>query len=238
MKTKKFLIVATAAFILHAGILGYMIIKREITLRKGDQFSFKTAPVDPYDAFRGKFVRVDIQGDGPFTNKVEYKRGQKLYAPLSVDDDGIASMTDLLIKPPKDAPFIKVKCRRCREDQVKTGVVKTNFMYYCQQEKGKHWQWRSENDVANHNYTYTKVRTNTVDKYKYTGKYVTELEVPFDRYYMDEKLAPKADRAYRNNSRRDKQDAVLKLRVRNGYALIESLEVGGVPIRDYAKDEK
>ncbi|MDA3925227.1 MAG: GDYXXLXY domain-containing protein [Kiritimatiellae bacterium] len=236
MKTQSFLIVATSAFILHAGIMAYMIIKREITLDKGERFSFKTAPVDPHDAFRGKFVRVDIDGDGPFTNKVEYKRGQKLYAPLGVDADGLAVMTDILIKPPKDDPYIKVKCSRCYEDRVKTGVVDTNFMYYCQQKNDKYRRWRSEKDVARYNLTYDKVRTNTVDKYKYTGKYVTKIEVPFDRYYMDEKLAPRAEQAYRDNSRRGKQDAVLNVRVRNGYALIESLEVGGVPIRDLAKE--
>lgn len=238
MKTKNFLLVATCAFILHAGIMAHMIIKREITLRKGELFLFRTAPVDPYDALRGKYMRVNIDGDGPFTNKVEYKRGQKLYAPLSVDADGIASMTDVLIKPPKNDPYIKVKCHRCRENRIKTGVVDTNFMYYCQQKDGKNWRWRSESDVAKHNYTYTKVRTNTVDKYKYTGKYVTSIKVPFERYYLDEKIAPQAERIYQRRSRRGKQDAVLKVRLRNGYALIEALEIGGVPIRELVKDEK
>ena len=235
MKKNTFILVASGAFLLHAGIMGYMIIKREITLDKGERFRFRTAPVDPYDAFRGKFVSVNVDGDGPFTNKVEYRRGQKLYAPLRVDADGIAVMTDLLLKPPKDAPYIKVKCHRCYEDRVKTGVVETNFMYWCQQKDGKHWRWRSESDVARNDFTYTKVRTNTVDEYKLTGKYVTEIQLPFDRYYLDEKLAPQAERAYRQRSSRGRQDAVLNVRVRNGYALIESLEVGGVSLHDLAK---
>ena len=33
-----------------------MIIKRESVLKNGGQFKFKTAPVDPYDAFRGRYV--------------------------------------------------------------------------------------------------------------------------------------------------------------------------------------
>ena len=237
MKKKTFLLIASVAIILHVGIMGYMIINREITLAKGARFSFKTAPVDPHDVFRGKYVRVDIEGDGPFTNIVEFKRGQKLYVLLDVDADGIASMTDVFINPPKSAPYIKMKCHRCWEEQVKTGIVKTNFLYYCQQKKGGRWSWRSESDVAKHNYTYTKVRTNTVDKFKYTGKYVTTVKVPFDRYYMDEKLAPKAEQAYRDNSRQGKQDAILNVRVRSGNALIESLEVGGVPIRDLASGD-
>lgn len=236
MKKQTFLIVATAAFALHAGVLAYMIIKREITLEKGERFSFKTQPIDPHDAFRGKYVMVDIAGDGPFTNKTEFHRGQKLYAPLSVNADGIASMSDLLVKPPKDEPYMKVKCNWCNEQQVKSGVVITNFTYCCK--VGRNWRWRSERDKNKHDYEYTKVRTNTVDKYKYTGMYVTTIKVPFDRYYMDEKLAPKAERVYWDNSRRGAQDAILNVRIRNGYALVESLEVGGKSIRDLAIGEK
>jgi len=238
MKKKTFLIVASAAFVLHAGILASMIIKREIILNKGERFSFKTAPVDPHDAFRGKYVRVDIEGDGPFTNRVEFRRGQKLYAPLKVDAAGIAAMTELLTQPPEDGPYIKVKCSRCNEQQVKSGVVKTNFMYYCQQKNGGSWRWHSSEDVSRLDLQYTEVKTNTVDQFKYTGSYITSIEVPFDRYYMDEKLAPQAEQAYRRNSRRGRQDAVLNVRVRKGYALIESLEIDGQSIRDLAIEGK
>jgi uncharacterized membrane-anchored protein len=232
MKKQMFLIVATAAFALHAGVLAYMIIKREVTLSAGERFSFRTQPIDPHDVFRGKYVRVDISGDGPYTNKTEFKRGQKLYAPLKVDTDGIASLADLLVKPPKDEPYMKVKCNWCSEQQVKSGVVLTNFTYYCK--VGKTWRWRTESDWLKHDYEYTKIQTNTVEKYKYTGMYITTITVPFDRYYMDEKLAPKAEQVYRDTSRSGRQDAILNVRVRNGYALIESLEVGGKSIRDLA----
>ncbi len=37
-----------------------MIIARESTLKEGVLFRFKTAPVDPYDAFRGRYVALRV----------------------------------------------------------------------------------------------------------------------------------------------------------------------------------
>ena len=64
------------------------------------------------------------------------------------------------------------------------------------------------------------------------------LELPFDRYYMNEKLAPAAERAYREHSRRGQQDAYVTLRVRDGFGVIENLYVGGKPIADFVRDAK
>jgi len=237
MSKKTFIIIATAIFVLQSGIMGWMIIKREITLSKGDQYCFRTAPVDPHDVFRGKYVRVDIDGDGPFTNKTEFNRGQKLYAPIMVDTNGIASLAFPSIEPPEDKPYMKVECYRSYEQRVKNGI-KTTLMYYCKQKKGGSWRWRNSDYIEKNNLEYTKVRTNTVDQYKYTGKYISSIKVPFDRYYMDENLAPGAEQAYWESSIRGQRDAILKVRVHHGYALIEALEVGGTPIRDLVIQEK
>ena len=61
-------------------------------------------------------------------------------------------------------------------------------------------------------------------------------KLPLDRYYMEEKLAPEAERAYQNASRRDSQPGVLVVRVWRGMAVIEDLELGGRPIRDVARE--
>lgn len=238
MKIKNLLILATIAFALQASIMAYMIVKRAITLEKGERFSFRTAPVDPHDLFRGKYLRVDVEGSGPFTNKVKYHRGQKLYTPLSVDQDGIASMENIQLKPPLDLPYIAVKCKRCDEQRVKTGDVTTNLMYYCQPRKSGRAYWYNAEDFEKDNLTYTKIRTNTVYRYKHTGMYITRIKVPFDRYYMDEALAAEAEQVFHDQSRHSHQDAILNVRVRKGYALIESLEIGGKSLRDLAKAAK
>ena len=39
-----------------------MILRRERALDRGERFLFRTAPVDPYDAFRGRYVAPSFRG--------------------------------------------------------------------------------------------------------------------------------------------------------------------------------
>ena len=61
------------------------------------------------------------------------------------------------------------------------------------------------------------------------------LEVPLDRYYMEETAAPRAERLYREHNRQGEQDAYVVVRVKNGFPVIESLYVGGEKIEDALK---
>jgi len=234
----KFLLIAALAFVMQFGVMAYMIVRREITLKQGELYCFKTAPVDPNDVFRGRHVRVDVDGDGPFTNALQFKRGQKLFGTLEVDSNGITRISSIDFKRPEaDIPFITVRCKYSTVHQTKRDDSQTNYLYYCRSPKNDYWRWRSAEEVSKYNLTYTKVRTNVVAKYKLSGRYVTSIEMPFDRYYMDEKVAPEAERLYLEHSARGKQDTLLNVRVHRGYALIESLTIGGKSIRDMAKGE-
>lgn len=217
MKNKTFLIVASAAFVLQAGILASMIIQREIILKQGELYKFKVAPVDPYDAFRGRYVAINLEGAGPFRTDNEFPRGMNLYPSLVKDANGIASLTNLAIKPPAGSPYIKVKCLYSRLEWRDSGSVITNF-----------------DERAN-----GAIETNTRPKQVMSGKYTTTVKLPFDRYYLDEKLAPKAEKIYNESQRRGKvtKEATLLVRVLKGRALIESLEIDGVPIRDLALEQ-
>lgn len=59
------------------------------------------------------------------------------------------------------------------------------------------------------------------------------LHVPLDRYYMEERLAPAAEKAYREHSRGSQRDAYITARIRDGVAVIENLWIDGVPIHEY-----
>ena len=88
-----------------------MIHKREATLRHGDVFKFKTAPVDPYDAFRGRYVALNydqstVNGNWPVK---DYRRGRVVYAILDRDADGFAQITDVRLERPEGQSFIKVR---------------------------------------------------------------------------------------------------------------------------------
>jgi hypothetical protein len=62
------------------------------------------------------------------------------------------------------------------------------------------------------------------------------VDLPIDRYYMDEDLAPEAERVYREQSTRAERDAYVVVRVREGHAVIEELYIEGVPIADYVRE--
>ena len=61
----------------------------------------------------------------------------------------------------------------------------------------------------------------------------SRLELPFERFYMEEELAPEAERVVRERSRGGQRDAYIAVRVRSGSAVIEDLFVGGKPIREF-----
>ena len=55
-----------------------------------------------------------------------------------------------------------------------------------------------------------------------------QIELPFDRYYMEEGKAPAADRIWRQGMQQ--AEATARVRVRHGLGAIEGLDVNGVPI--------
>lgn len=65
---------------------------------------------------------------------------------------------------------------------------------------------------------------------EYPSGDTTRLALPFDRYYMEESLAPEAESAYRDRARGEQ--AWVEVRVREGHAVLEELYLGGRPIRE------
>jgi uncharacterized membrane-anchored protein len=161
-----------------------MIIKRESVLKNGEQFKFITAPVDPYDAFRGKYVALRIAKDNvPVTGGTLFNNGQSVYAHIAVDTQGFARLTNVTTTKPKGVPYIQVNVR-------------------------------------------------------YTSRDKVYLDLPIDRYYMEENSALLAERAYIEHNRRDKQDAYVLVRVKDGFVVIEGLYVGGKRVEDVVKSFK
>ena len=82
--------------LLQLAVPAWMIVDREWTLRHGQAFKFRTRPVDPVDAFRGRYVWVSLD---PATVKVTeanaWHYGQKVFAVLATDPDGFASVDRL-----------------------------------------------------------------------------------------------------------------------------------------------
>lgn len=81
-----------------------MIFRQERALAQGQPFKFVTAPVDPYDAFRGKYVALNFRDILPRLPKdlPSGFRG-KVYAPIIVGEDGFARFGEAALAPPQGA---------------------------------------------------------------------------------------------------------------------------------------
>lgn len=180
------LLILGLVFVAQWAVPGYLIARGQATLEQGTAYRFRTAPVDPLDPFRGRYVALDFEAaQVKVAPSRDYERGERLYAPIAVDAEGYARLLPPLPAPPAQGDWLPV-------------VV----------------QWR---DAGN----------------------LLRLRLPFDRYYMDERLAPEAERAYlAGNPRRaagDGQNArptYVSVRVRSGYAVLEELYIDGRLVRE------
>lgn len=68
------------------------------------------------------------------------------------------------------------------------------------------------------------------------GTEVIGLEWPFDRFYLNERLAPDADKLVADRSR-DRKKTVAEIRLLDGRAVLTDLLIDGVSIREVVKQQ-
>ena len=78
----------------------YTVINRYDILKTGEEFKFKVRPVDPYDAFRGRYVSLSPeQGQGSY--------GSGRYGVITVGADGFALISSASDKKPVSGTYVK-----------------------------------------------------------------------------------------------------------------------------------
>ena len=162
-----------------------MIWQQEQTLKLGREFKFETAPVDPVDAFRGRYVALSFKDASVQNPNATYicniPNGATVYVTLGVDANGFAK--------PLTASLASVK----GDNVIRARVG---------------WQ---DGDKLN-------------------------LVFPFNRFYLEEKNAPRAEEIYRKTNREAKPNAphntYVTVRVYHDSAALEDLYIDGKPIRE------
>ncbi|APG28781.1 hypothetical protein A7E78_13660 [Syntrophotalea acetylenivorans] len=97
-------------FLLQLAVPASMIAGREMTLRHGKQYRFRTAPVDPYDPFRGRYVSLNLVASRvAHPEGMELARRQRVYALLAVDEEGFAYCRDLAVDPPTTGDYLAAR---------------------------------------------------------------------------------------------------------------------------------
>ena len=111
MKKRKLLITSFILLCLvQTAVPLSMIARREFTLRNGRVYKFKTAPVDPYDAFRGRFVALAVEQRSLDTDDADkFLRHQKIYVRLKEDEQGYAVVDSVSAVRPDRGDYIKAR---------------------------------------------------------------------------------------------------------------------------------
>ena len=119
MKTRLLLGLLGFAILAQLAVPASMILKRERVLAHGQAFKFRTAPVDPYDAFRGRYVALGFDRDFVVVPPGhDFARGQTVHVRLEEDADGFAKLAEILRDRPDAAPYLTTKILYVGGDQV------------------------------------------------------------------------------------------------------------------------
>lgn len=101
-----FILVACAQIAVPASL----IWKRERTLKEGHIWKFRTAPVDPVDAFRGRYVALEFEAEGQeISPPPNVGSGQTVFITLAPDIDGCARVEQVFPTPPPGDNFIEAR---------------------------------------------------------------------------------------------------------------------------------
>ena len=87
----------------------WMIMEREWTLRDGQVFKFRTRPIDPADAFRGRYVWLGLEpGVVKMRDVNAWHYDQKAFAVLGTDTNEFATVERLEHKAPAGQAAVPV----------------------------------------------------------------------------------------------------------------------------------
>ena len=162
-----------------------MIWDREAILETGNEFKFRTAPIDPNDPFRGKYITLNFENTSvKVDSTANWNYGETVYVMFYEDAKGFAHIKSASKEIPENS-----------EDYLKVKV------------------------------TYASNLNN--------GE--LHVQYPFERYYMEESKAPKAEEIYRETQVDTSQVAYALVRIKQGEAVLKDVLVDGVPIRDLVK---
>jgi uncharacterized membrane-anchored protein len=106
----------TALCIAQLGVSGWSIVRYETILSSGTPYKIRVSPVDPADAFRGRYVtvqpsiRITPQFHAEkkrFFDEVQYGR-RPVYVKLAVDAEGFARAADIVADAPREGDYLEI----------------------------------------------------------------------------------------------------------------------------------
>ena len=158
MKTKSMLFLLGIVVLLQLAVPTSMISKRERVLAQGQLFKFRTAPVDPYDAFRGRFVALGFDQDSVVAPPGhDFARGQTVHVVLAEDAEGFATLANLRRDRPDAEPYLTTQIQYVGGDLVHLRLPFDRF-YMDENEAPEAERVYRQNSVRSNRNAYVQVR--------------------------------------------------------------------------------
>lgn len=182
MKTKNILIAFALTALAQLAIPLKMVYDSEMTERHGVEYKFRTAPIDPTDPFRGKYITLNYDIDMVPVKDSTWVSNEEIYVLLGTDAEGFAKIKNISRVQPEQGDYIATKVD-----------------YYYAYNKNLH------------------------------------IELPFDRYYMEEGKAYEAETAYikYNSTAENAKPAYALVAIMDGDAVLKDVIIDGIPIKEY-----
>lgn len=110
--------------VVQIGVTMAQIARHEYVLREGRVYRFACAPVDPADAFRGRYVEIRLVA-AMATQSVDHTwvPDQWLCAPLVTDADGLTWFGPLARRPPTTGDWLRVRYQWGRPEEAQVRVA-------------------------------------------------------------------------------------------------------------------
>lgn len=99
MKTIHIFILFIVVAVAQIAVPTQMILNKESIIKSGKVYKFKTRPVDPSDPYRGKYITLNYEIGSFKTNDSLWKRKDKVYLYLGIDNLGFAKINDISKTP-------------------------------------------------------------------------------------------------------------------------------------------
>jgi len=162
-----------------------MIWDKEEIIEIGQTYKFKTAPIDPTDPFRGKYITLSfIDTRFKVTDGTKWTNGEEIYLSFNTDSLGYANIQSISKNPfDNNGNYLKAKVRYA------SSVEQTTLL----------------------------------------------IDYPFDRYYMEESKAYRAEVMYRESQRDTSTTTYALVKIKNGESVLEDVMINGIPIREVVK---
>ena len=133
-----------SAFILMALVQLFvpakMILDSENVLKEGTEYKFKTAPIDPSDPFRGKYITLSYsENTVDISNEKDWEVGETIYVLISTDMAGFVKINSVTKdKPSSHNDFVKATVSFVTDDHSNKLTINYPFDRYYMEESKAH----------------------------------------------------------------------------------------------------